>query len=595
MNFMTLVLTGALLLSACAAPMEPPAQDTDSAPAVTRPADEVDVFQDESAYVTGGDQDYEDFTLDHVLHSDRHADIHYNLYVPESYDGSRPYAIFFTLPGWEGLYFQGVGMNIRAERFGFEAQKYHTDMIVVAPQLSGWGETSADETIALVEYFLSHYNIDRERVYLNGFSGGGETLSLVLAKRPELFTAALHCSSQWDGDLAPLAESRTPLYLVIGESDEYYGSQPAAQAYDALRALYTEKGLTEAEISALLVLDVKDQTYFTSRGLTNQHMGGGLFASDEEIMGWLFGHGEKEDVISLTSETATADVVARPAFEGFGQFLFPLRYNTLNTGMTLSEIDSLLPYHDHIRVETTIDVLTAMEDNAVSGARIFYDIYSDVEKAADPIKENTGLFFFRGDPDAPFAIVSAGGGFSYVGSIHESFPHALELSRRGYNAFALQYRTGGADVACEDLAAAISFVFAHAGELGVSTECYSLWGGSAGARMAAYLGSYGPAAFGGDDLPRPGAVVMQYTGHSDYTKNDPPTYVCVGEDDGIASWRTMEQRTNHLKALGIETEFHKYPDLGHGFGLGIGTSAEGWLDDALAFWQTQIETTGGTV
>ena len=57
----------------------------------------------------------------------------------------------------------------------------------------------------------------------------------------------------------------------------------------------------------------------------------------------------------------------------------------------------------------------------------------------------------------------------------------------------------------------------------------------------------------------------------------------------------MEQRTNHLKALGIETEFHKYPDLGHGFGLGIGTSAEGWLDDALAFWQTQIETTGGTV
>ena len=29
--------------------------------------------------------------------------------------------------------------------------------------------------------------------------------------------------------------------------------------------------------------------------------------------------------------------------------------------------------------------------------------------------------------------------------------------------------------------------------------------------MAAWLGSYGPAAFGGDDLPQPSAVIMQYT------------------------------------------------------------------------------------
>lgn len=38
------------------------------------------------------------------------------------------------------------------------------------------------------------------------------------------------------------------------------------------------------------------------------------------------------------------------------------------------------------------------------------------------------------------------------------------------------------------------------------TDCYSLWGGSAGARMAAYLGSYGLSAFGGDELPGPGTV-----------------------------------------------------------------------------------------
>ena len=154
--------------------------------------------------------------------------------------------------------------------------------------------------------------------------------------------------------------------------------------------------------------------------------------------------------------------------------------------------------------------------------------------------------------------MNAGGGFIYVGAMHDSFPHAYELSKRGYNAFALIYRPG-AQTACEDLARAISFIFAHADELGVDTKDYSLWGGSAGARMAAYLGSYGPAAFGGNDLPRPGAVIMEYTGHSDYTKNDPPTFAVVGDDDGIANWRVMQRRLEILSNLGIPTEFHHYP------------------------------------
>ena len=105
--------------------------------------------------------------------------------------------------------------------------------------------------------------------------------------------------------------------------------------------------------------------------------------------------------------------------------------------------------------------------------------------------------------------------------------------------------------------------------------------------MAAWLGSYGPAAFGGSDVPRPGAVIMQYTGHSDYTPEDPPTFACVGENDGIANWHTMQNHLQVLSSFGIPTEFHHYPGLGHGFGLGTGTVAEGWLDEAVAFWEAQ--------
>lgn len=95
-------------------------------------------------------------------------------------------------------------------------------------------------------------------------------------------------SSQWDGDLSRVAEERTPVYLVIGEGDEYYGSEPAKKAYKELTALYEQMGMASKEIDRLAVLDVKAENYFADRGVSNQHGGGGLFAEDEEIMGWLF-------------------------------------------------------------------------------------------------------------------------------------------------------------------------------------------------------------------------------------------------------------------------------------------------------------------
>lgn len=111
-------------------------------------------------------------------------------------------------------------------------------------------------------------------------------MSLVMGKRPELFTAYLQCSSQWDGDYAPVIKNKTPVYFVIGEDDEYYGSEPTREAYETLHDMYMEEGLTEEEINELLVLDIKGGDYFS--GLSYQHGGENLFAADEEIMGWLF-------------------------------------------------------------------------------------------------------------------------------------------------------------------------------------------------------------------------------------------------------------------------------------------------------------------
>lgn len=282
-----------------------------------------------------------------------------------------------------------------------------------------------------------------------------------------------------------------------------------------------------------------------------------------------------------TRETRIDDVISDQVFGEYGRLLFPVQ-SGYYSGDTLEELR--LVYYNNIGPDMTVRILNTLRERAADGEKIFYDIYTDEEKAADPDKENTGLFFFKGTSGAKFAVCNAGGAFAYVGAMQDSFPHALSLSEAGYNAFALIYRPG-AQTACEDLSRAIAFIFDHADELEVDTSGYSLWGGSAGARMAAWVGRYGTAAFGEEEYPKPAAVIMQYTGLNDYSEEDPPTYACVGDNDGIANWRVMKARLDAMSDLGTDTELHHYPDLSHGFGLGTGTAAEGWIDDATAFWE----------
>lgn len=288
----------------------------------------------------------------------------------------------------------------------------------------------------------------------------------------------------------------------------------------------------------------------------------------------------------VSADTTIAQLLAHPAFAGFGQHLLTREGDVSKGDMPLRDVRSLLPYHTAVDVPSVVAAINRMIDSANRGEAIFYDFYSEQDRQADNGKAATGLFFFRGKPGAPFAVICPGGGFSYVGSFHEGFPYAHELSKRGYNAFVLRYRVGnGGTPAVMDLAAALSFIFANADILDVGTEGYSLWGSSAGARMVASIGTHGTRVFGGHTLPKPSTVVMAYTGHMDYSSEDPPTYAIVGERDGIAPPSVMGNRIRQLQVAGIDTAITVIPNVGHGFGLGIGTAANGWISDAVKFWE----------
>jgi hypothetical protein len=58
------------------------------------------------------------------------------------------------------------------------------------------------------------------------------------------------------------------------------------------------------------------------------------------------------------------------------------------------------------------------------------------------------------------------------------------------------------------------------------------------------------------------------------------------EADGIASPVLMEKRVTALRKAGTDVEYHRYP--GVGLGLGVGTSTEGWIADAICFWEKHM-------
>lgn len=246
-----------------------------------------DSAMSEDSDITVGTRTDRGMIVDNVYHDDKQGDIHFSSYFPDSYDGNEAYALFVTNPGWEGEYPQGPGNNL-GEDFPFEARQYNNKMIILSTQLYGWDEKSADDALALIHHFIDNYAIDTNRIYLHGYSGGGETGSYMMGKEPELFAGVLLNSTQWDSDIDKLVNAETPLRLAVGEDDSYYGSEPLKEAYQNIHDAYVKKGLSEEEIDKILVLDVKQRQWFTERGYSDEHDGGNAFAKDEETMQWLF-------------------------------------------------------------------------------------------------------------------------------------------------------------------------------------------------------------------------------------------------------------------------------------------------------------------
>lgn len=218
----------------------------------------------------------------------REGPIHYSYYLPEGYGDGRTYPLMVVMPGYDRMWFGEESEGSNLDWNGFQVwTQLEEEMIVVSAQLTDWGETSARQANLLTHYFLENFDVDPARVYGAGYSAGGETMSQAVSLEPDLYAAYLHGSSQWDGGYEPLAQSGVAVYIFMAENDEYYGSQRARDAYESLLAAYEAAGRTQEEARRLLRLDIREDSYFNSLGITNYHGGGSVLFNEESIQNWV--------------------------------------------------------------------------------------------------------------------------------------------------------------------------------------------------------------------------------------------------------------------------------------------------------------------
>ena len=553
------------------------------------------------------------------------------VYLPYGYDPTQKYDVIYLLHGWTGVaqeYFLGRNGNSRTSLvniFDNLIQKGLTrPFIAVSPtwdkdnQSKDWGESTREAAVFSQEYVNdlipaveTHYSTylespteagilaSRQHRAIGGFSLGSITTWYVFEQALPYSKWYLPMSGDnwsqgmYGGQYYP-DETAQFLADLVNQSpyrDDFYvwyacGTEDVRLPQSHNQALAMAK-LTDT-------FNAKNFSYHMKEG--GRHDFYAVWEFCYHALRFFFPPKNAEPMTNYYNrQSRIADVISDPDFGDWGRLIFPANTSYWD-GTTLEDLR--LTWYNGIDPDKTVEIVNYMKAHH---DEVFIDIYTEAEKQADPEKRNTGLFFFRAQQSSPqggtggglpFAICNAGGGHVYVGAMHDSFPHALEISKQGLNAFALIYRPdwGPSD---EDLARALTYIYDHADELGVARDGYSLWGGSAGARMAADMSrlSHMRSATGRSDIPQAAACIMQYTGYTSVAADDAPTYACCGTSDGIASWHTMQSRLDELASLGIPTEFHSYNGLPHGFGLGTGTVAEGWINDAINFWQAQRGTT----
>lgn len=181
-----------------------------------------------------------------IWKSDKYYNFNYVKYLPKDYDEKKSYPLVFFL---HGAGERGDDLDV-ASRHGF-AKHIREDgaeypFIYIAPQCpfeKYWG-CFIESLGAFLDYICDELPIDRDRIYLTGFSMGGTGTWMFAMAQPERFAAiAPICGSGicWNSEII----KHIPVMMYHGDQDE---TVPIYESITMLKAINKNGGTAELKI-----------------------------------------------------------------------------------------------------------------------------------------------------------------------------------------------------------------------------------------------------------------------------------------------------------------------------------------------------------
>jgi len=236
-----------------------------------------------------------------------------------------------------------------------------------------------------------------------------------------------------------------------------------------------------------------------------------------------------------------------------------------------------------------------LSEKAKKGEDIYYPLFSEKEIKEDEQRGQVCVYRLSAENNEkrPYVLLLAGGGFQSVCTPMESLPVAAAFNELGYTAFCLTYRVSEKfgekpDTITEDIDRAVRFITEHAEEFNVEKSNYLIGGFSAGG-MAISTWCNPETGYQKYNAEKPAAACFIYGLYEDDgEKIDVPAFVRYCIDDVYFDEETFDGFVSGLSARNQPVNYKKVDCL-HGFGLGTGTDAEGWVKEAETFWKEQIK------
>ena len=252
------------------------------------------------------------------------------------------------------------------------------------------------------------------------------------------------------------------------------------------------------------------------------------------------------------------------------------------------------------------------------------------ERSADPAYNDRYVFGISRPRIAVFrphrangasVLITPGGGYNWVVIDKEGYEMARLLTAEGVTVFVLFYRlphegwAAGPNVALADAQRAVRLIRHRAARYGVDPRRLCAMGFSAGGHLCADLLTrfdapvYAPVDSADRLSARPDAAAPIYpvismtaphahagsrrnligedagtererahSPHLNVRPDSPPSFLLHAEDDASVPVENTILLRAALRAAGVETETHLFPDGGHGFGIRLarGKSVENW-------------------